>query len=79
MTAYASIKIKLLVKLLHDEAEMIEMDLQFLSAGAVLQQQGLMTRTRQATISKAWDDLNAGNLSAKQLLRCAWLTDPVEE
>ena len=76
----AFVRFYLLVKLLHDEADMIEMDLQFLSAGAVLRRQGLMTRTRQAAISKAWDDLNAGNLSAKQLLRrCAWLTDPVEE
>jgi hypothetical protein len=72
-----SINFYLLIKLLHIEARNVNLQAQFLGNGAILRYQRATYKRMQGIIMKAWDDLAAGNASAKQLLKlCAKLNGP---
>jgi len=70
----------LLIQLLYGEAEIIPLEAMFLGRGAILRQQRHTSVNWQAQVTKAWEDLQEGNLSAKQLLRrCARLNTQATE
>lgn len=73
----ASINMYLLVDLLFKESKTIRHQMQYLSRGAVLRYQRKTYKKIQARIFRSWENLNSGNISARELLkRCALINGP---
>ena len=72
-----SINMYLLIDTLYKESVNVNLQIQFLSNGAVLRYQRAKYRKLQAIIFKAWQNLSDGEISAKQLLKlCSRLNGP---
>ena len=59
----------LLVKLLHDEAKLVPIQVRLLSDGKVLRRQRAKYTRHHGRLASLWEEYNAGDRSAKQLLR----------
>ena len=63
-----------LIRLLHEEAQMVNMQVRLISEKKLLKRQRRATTLNQARIFKLWDSYTNGEIGAKKLLRgCAAL------
>ena len=59
----------LLLKLLHDEARMVNLQVRLLSEGKILRKQQHKYNKHHGQLVKLWEEYNNGERSAKQLLK----------
>ena len=70
----------LMVRLLHEQAQLVDMQVRLVSDEKLKRRQRKQYRQVQGQLFATWSEYTVGELSAKQLLsRCAHLACPINE